>query len=100
MPGDSVNSIGLLDVQFGALDFGSEAFDTNSTDPQSSPQSTQSSQAQSQPSPMSKYTTGGSGAGLEGPPTSVPQSSMDLDPFTAAGQKAAALTQTLKVRCS
>lgn len=98
MPGDSVNSIGLLDVQFGALDFGSEAFDTNSSEPQSSPQSVQqSSQTQSQQSPMSKYSTGGSGPGMDGN-QSAPQSSMDLDPFTAAGQKAAALTQTLKVR--
>lgn len=94
MPGDSVNNIGVLDIKFGALEFGSEAFDSNSSETQSSPQSAQPSQ--SQPSPMSKYSTGGAGSVMESAPSSVNQSSMDLDPFTAAGQKAAALTQTLK----
>ncbi|KAJ1530638.1 hypothetical protein ONE63_005512 [Megalurothrips usitatus] len=95
MPGDGVNNIGLLDVQFGALDFGPDAFDTNSSEPQPSPQSTPSSQSQSHPNPMTKYSAG-TGGGMDSTPVASSQPSMDLDPFTTAGQKAAALTQTLK----
>ncbi|KAE8752080.1 hypothetical protein FOCC_FOCC001242 [Frankliniella occidentalis] len=96
MPGDGVNSIGVLDVQFGALDFGTEAFDTNSSEPQSSPQS-QPSQPQNQASPMAKYSTGASaGGGMDTTSTPASQPSMDIDPFKTAGQKAAALTQTLQ----
>lgn len=94
MPGDGVNSIGLLDVQFGALDFGTEAFDTNSSEPQSPPQSSQA-QASSQAPVMAKFASGG---GLDSSSVQSSQPPMDLDPFTAANQKAAALTQTLKVR--
>ncbi len=97
MPGDGVNSIGVLDVQFGALDFGTEAFDTNSAEPQSSPQS-QPPQALNQASPMAKYSTGAStGSGMDTTTAPTSQQSMDVDPFKTAGQKAAALTQTLQV---
>lgn len=93
MPGDGVNSIGALDVQFGALDFGTEAFEM---EPQSSPKSAPSAQPQSQPSPMAnKYPTGVGAGGMESSSAPASQASMDMDPYASA--KAAALTQNLKV---
>lgn len=97
MPGDGVNNIGLLDVQFGALEFGTEAFDTSSTEPQSPPQPSQSTQPSSQPTSMSKYSAGSAtGSVMDSSSNVASQPSMDMDPFTAAGQKAAVLSQTLK----
>lgn len=92
MPGDGVTSIGALDVQFGALDFGTEAFEMET---QSSPKSAPSAQPQSQPSPLAnKYQTGVSSGGMDSSTAPASQASMDMDPFASA--KAAALTQNLK----
>lgn len=92
MPGDGVNSIGALDVEFGALDFGTEAFEM---EPQSSPKSAPSAQPQSQPSPLTnKYPTGVNAGGMDSAPTPASQASLDMDPYA----KAAALSQNLKVR--
>ncbi|XP_034245578.1 protein lingerer isoform X1 [Thrips palmi] len=92
MPGDGVSNIGALDVQFGALDFGTEAFEM---EPQSSPKSAPSVQPQSQPSPMAnKYPSGVSAGGMDSVSAPASQASLDMDPFASA--KAAALTQNLK----
>lgn len=92
MPGDGVNSIGPLDVQFGALDFGTEAFEM---EPQSSPKSAPSAQPQSQPSPLAnKYPTGVNAGGMDSAPTPASQASLDMDSYA----KNAVLTQNLKVR--
>lgn len=74
MPGDAINSgIGFLDVQFGALEFGSE---TNSFD---------------FPSDQSKYSGGGSGTGLDSVSNSAPTSSLELSGSSAGKNQSSAL---------
>ncbi|KAK7867696.1 hypothetical protein R5R35_011563 [Gryllus longicercus] len=77
MPGDAINSIGYLDVQFGGLEFGSESSFDATTEPSKYPNSTSGTVLDSLPSPRASSNLDLSGNNQTSP----------LDAYTSASNQ-------------